>query len=1106
MAQLAKDLASDPLPPLSPETILVPGQGIARWVQLQLAQRHGIAASLRLPYPGAFLQQLAGSGHAAEADPFERQVLGWRLFRLLGDGRLAVQFGAAARYCADDKDQHKRLLLAQHLAHCFDNYQLFRQELLERFEAGADLDDLSADAGWQACLWRELLRDAGLSTSAGAARRFAHLTAQLESGRLPGLPPRVSVFGVNTLAPTILKFLVRLAARIPVRMYLQRPTPHWFGDQQKPPPGQAPRAGEGHPLLAANGRVVREFYDLLQEVAPGSGIDDALDSGTPDGEGLLATVQRDLLDMTVRGAGGDAEPLPLAADDVSLMVHSCHSPLRELQVLRDQLLAAIERDPKLQPHDILVLLPDVATYAPCVHAVFEPVARLLPFRLADRSPAQALPLASALLAVLRLAGERLRHTEVLQLLEVEAVQRAFGIAGSDLPALREWIERTHIRWGLDSAHRSGFDVPGFDANSWRQGLDRLLLGHATGPVDDLVLDLLPAADTTAARSELLGRFLDFTQVLFDHLAALTQHRPLPDWADVTERLLTELFAVDSRDEQAESEALRGALSRLRQLAEGARLQQPVSPAVWREALEQQLMGLGERGGFLTGRITFAALQPLRLVPTKVLAIVGMSAERFPRRDREVAFDLLRLGRRPGDPSLRHGDRQLFLDALQSARQQLILSFVGRSQQDDSERAPSVVLAELLDHLDQAFVAPAGSKRVRDRVLVQHPLQPFSARYRNGSDARLFTYGEPVPAATPPGDWLDQPARVPPELLLPTLPLGDLLAFWSNPAQFFCQRVLQLQLLREQDAEDDAEPFALDRLDEYQLLQGAVERALRGKDDGLSAPVLLQSGALPVGASGELVRDQLVGAALGLRREVATQRPQQPPQDGVDIDVQIGPRRLQGRVDGFGQDALVCWRAATIKPKDRLLAWIRYLCVAVMRAQDPGLPDRCIVIGLDGSETLPQVDPVSAALRLGDLIAGYERGLQAPLPMFSQASMAFVARLARAPTPPVRPTPAAIAAGSARLDGIDPETLAAARKQFEGDDYRRGDRQDPYVALCWRDREPFTEPFAESFAAWALCILLPLIEDAAPTPDTAATNAPKPVSKPARTPRKPKAQP
>ncbi len=1093
-ASLAASLRAAPLPPLATETIVVPTQGLARWLELQLAEAHGIAAGLRFPFPGAFLGGLSGAAHSQPTDLFAREVLHLRLFRLLGDPTAAAQLGPAAGYCEGDPDGRKRFQLAAHLAAAFDDYQLFRGDLLAAAGRGADLEDQGPHGPWQAALWRALLRDAGLALPEpdkgrrrGRARRddntpllFPELAAAAHdtgdglaaAHRLDALralladperaraclPPRVAVFGALSLPPAFLEMLQLIARHVPVQLFVPQPTPHYFGDVR-------PRQHEGaNALLARFGTLAREFADQLLELeehAPVPFVRHDLapppdpDATAPD---LLACVQRDIQAVFDRGAG-DAR-FQLRAGDASLRVHDCHSPQRELEVVRDQILAAFEEDPTLQPHEVLVLVPDITVYAPYAEAVFGPVQAHLPFQVADRDPASELPLCASLLAVLELAMDRLMVFDVLHLCELPALLRRFALFAGELPTLRHWCERASIRWGLDGAARERqFRMPAFEENSWRQGLERLLLGVATGPVDALVLGRLPAADTTSGRDDLLERFLTFVHTLFEHLPRL--QRPLAPgaWADRIDALLAALYAPDSGEDEQALQRLQRATADLRSLAQHARLAEPWSPIVLRDWLRQSLRQSAAGRGFLTGRVTVAAMQPMRTVPVRHLFLCGMSDQAFPRRDQPQPFDLMARQRRPGDRSVRLDDRQLFLEAVLAARERLHVCFVGRSQKDDSPCAPSVVLAELLDHIDRTCIAP-DSRTPRDHVLVRHPLQSWSHRYRTGEDPRLFTYargdcgGEnQEQVAEPP--FAAAPVPAPAELAAAELPFDRLFDFWKHPCRFHLQHVLRLRVRRDDDADLDTEPFVVNKLDRWRLQDAAVRAAQRGDARPLDPLANARAtGLLPVGGRGAFAfadLDAQTDAFLARVRELDAGGRR-------TLRIQVGATALHGDLDGIGGQYAVAARIAKLKPKDRLRGWLRHLLLAAARGQGQAdLPRQSVMFAKDGTLRLEELDPAEAIARLEELLRGYHLGLATPLPFFEKSSYEYASRR------------------NARKEHDD--ALRSARRLWEPgySDFPGGrsfhDSEDEAIALAMRGQDALQLP---GFVQWAETVWTPFL--------------------------------
>gem|GEM_PF-3313931 len=1103
--ELCRQLVDSPPAPMETETILVPGLGIARWLELRLADRLSVAAGVQMPFIGSWLHTLTDP-RSADEDPFAREVLVWRLWRLLDDCRSAKdekqRFGAASHYVRDDLDGRKHLQLCRRLSARFDDYQLYRDDLLEAFAAGHELRTLSPDAPWQSRLWRALLEDAGVETTTpnkqrkrsdeeltlplfpdhepkpdapkhGRPHRLAALRSLLDdpAWRQQNLPKRLQVFGATTTPPAFLDVLHRIGRHLDVRIYVPQPTPHFIGDlrERRDQPGE-------HGLLARLGTESREFQSLLIDLEERSEADATVThlpiDGLTDDEGpaatLLGCIQRDVVQAFDRADADDAL-FRQHKDDDSLRVHDCHSPQRELQVVRDQICAALDSDPTLRPCDVMVLVPDVDRYAPYVHAVFGPLKDRLPVHLADRHPARELPLCRATLHCLQLSRARLTLSEVLHLVETPAVQRRFRLFPQDVATLRHLCESAGVRWGLDGESRhEQLQLPAFDDNSWRQGLDRLLLGNLTGPINQLVCGHAPVADTTEARAELLTRFLHFTDTLFAQVTALRRPQPLASWAERFDELITALFEPREPAEEEAERHLRRATAALRRQAVAARHDAPVELPVMQSWLEDALAHAANshRGGddrsFLGGAITFAAMLPMRAVPVRALFICGLDDQSFPRRDATPHFDLIAAKPRAGDRNRRLDDRQLFLDLLLAARDRLHLTFVGHTAKDNAKRAPSTVISELLEHIDRTCEDPAPNVRPSSSVLVQHPLQPWSPRYRGG-DPRLFTYGQ-QPAIElsddPPAPWCpaDEAITTPDPSLLEHVQLSDLLDFWWHPCAKFLTRSLRVRVKSDKTQDDSEEPFDLDQLASYSLTKIALLRAKQGDSDG-SDPLewARATGVLPVGPQGDAAFHHLQSESSTLLEEAqkyASTRSRA-------IDARVGKVRLTGTLDGFDEDARTYMRADKLKPKDKLRAWIEHLTLCLQASQHasakPRWPACTRVVSGGAPLTFQDVDPADAERYLGELIDLYRHGLSRPLTFFEHSSYS---------------------AGKSAQQNSDPaKTLQDARKKYEGggrDEPHQFDLGDAAIALCMRDRDPISDGEGREFFRLAAQVWSPLL--------------------------------
>ena len=1054
LSRLDTDQSAAALSPFEDEVIVVQSLGMERWVRQQLAVRRGAAASLDLPFPAAFCRRLATqlqqAQHGVALDPrFDEQALTWRIAALLEDANeLGREVYAPLATYLGGADASKRYALARRIASRYDEYRLYRPELLLAWEAGRDEGPESPHISWQAALWRRLTNGEAPSHF---ARWFTDTLDYLE--RTPAapaeLPSRVAVFGVSTLPPLFVRLLQALARFVPVTAYVLTPSARgWLDSDAR------------HPLEEAFGGTSRELLAAL--TARGAPVEhlanpSASTDATPT---LLAHLQH-----AIRFGARVGAPLQtIDPDDRSLLVHDCHSPVRELEVLRDQLLDAFAADPALRPHDVLVMVPDVERYAPLAGIVFgdpharalpgEPERLAIPYRLADRALARDASAAQALAMLLDLVGSRFPASALLDLLTLAPVQRAAGIAPSQLDQITAWVQEAAIRWGRDGLDRGSHDLPSLEDFTWRQGLDRLLAGYATGRIDALVEGVLPVAGDTIGESELLGAFVEWVDGVFSRIEALRAPRPLAEWSATLQEILVWLVRPDAAAELTAFERVNRELVELARTAGdqlGEAADRPVPFDVARRWLGTALSGDQHDTGFLTGGLTLCAMKPMRAIPFKVIAMLGLDDRAFPRRERRAAFDCIELAPRSGDRNPKADDRQLFLDTLLCAESRLILSWVGHSQQNNAEIAPSVVLSELLDVLEAQY------RDARAQLLVPHALQPFNPVYFRADDRRRFSFDDrwarSMAAAQdrqePPPFWSDRPVVLPP--LDPDNPLvvelDALTDLWCNPARFHCVQVLQLRVPGVDDGLQDLEPFTVAGLEKYQIQQAMLARTLRDGPIPLSrdsdARLTASAGQLPPGALGPLWYDQLrneFDAFWSALSPVAFVDPL-----AVRVD---GPGwRLVGQLEGQLADGQLRLRAARVGVRDRVQSWIAHCAYAAM-----GGDGATRVAGLKDDTGFAPISVDHATRVLTSLIDAYRHCLVAPLPYFAEAGAAFAARMQ------------------------EPErALALAIDAYErSSEWRAAEKSDAHVALLWKGRKPIPEQ-ADAFVRWCETLWVPLAE-------------------------------
>ena len=703
--------------PFAEEFLVVQNQGMARWLAQGLAQRTGIAANLRFPLPARLVWDLLGCWFAdlpAESQ-WDKERLVWRIFARLPGLLADPAFAEPARYLTGEPRELKTYQLARRVADLFDQYLVYRPDMVlawEQGRAGALGGAGAAPDHWQARLWRVLAAE---GTTPHRAALFDRLDRALADGVAPlaPLPERVLVFAPTALPPIYCRVLAGLAGLIPVDLFVLNPCREYWADlvdeaRQSRTRARALATGRpdtsalldlGNPLLASWGHGGMAFQDQLLEL----GGDWLPDFREPNPESLLGLIQGDLLDLRDRRSADPARRTPLDPADDSLQVHACHGRHREVQVLHDQLLRLFETLPALKPREVIVMAPDIDAYAPHIDAVFAgaPGGLRIPWSIADRRLAAEQPLLAAIADLLGLPNSRLAAAEVLAWLEVPAIARRFSIDPDDLARVRTWVAETGVRWGLDGAMRADLNLPAEDANSWAFGLRRLFLGLALPPGDRLYRGVLPYSDLEGPESVALGGLQEFIDALGRWRAALGRPRTLAEWGLAINRLLAELFDPDEDEEQL-LQPLRAALDQLGKNGVAAGLATPVGLDLIRAEVGQVLDAAVPAQRFLTGRVTFCNMVPMRSIPARVLCLLGMNGNDYPRDQHPLSFDLMAADPRRGDRSRREDDRHLFLEAILSARERLYLSYLGNDQRDNSVKVPSVLVDELLDYVRGGF--------------------------------------------------------------------------------------------------------------------------------------------------------------------------------------------------------------------------------------------------------------------------------------------------------------------------------------------------------------------------------------------------------------------
>jgi exodeoxyribonuclease V gamma subunit len=1078
LGELATTLLATPMhEPFAPALVVVPSQGMGRWLTLELARKQGIAMQLDVQLPAKFVWDLSrlGLGQLPEQSAFSPSSLSWRLYDWLCEPAHLAEAPRLAHYL-EGGDERRRLSLAVKIADVFDQYLLYRDDWLAAWERN-ELLELGPDEAWQALLWRELTRDG----HPHRARLLEDLLARLHNPEpIAGLPERVLVFGISSLPPHHMRVLEGLARHTEVILFAINPCREAWGEirdirELAHHVGISPEASPddwyldvGHPLLASLGKQGRDFFDSLFSLASSEGSQEiglySEDDDLHDAS-LLQALQNDILRLRTRLPD---ERLVLREDDRSLELHVAHSPLREVEILHDQLLARFADEPGLTPDQVVVLTPDIERYAPYIEAVFAPregVPRI-PFSLADRSLRAEIPLIEAFLNLLALPDSRFAAEEILAWLEQPAIARRAGIEAEDLPLLRDWLREAGVRWGRDGAHREQLGLPADAAFTWRQGLDRLLLGFAAPPqLAGQAAPLLganwPLDALEGGRAQLLGRLAGFVERLAALAQSLQRPRPLSEWAQSLQVLIDQLF--DEREAGDTLLLLSKACAALQEQAEASGVERPIELALIRQQLTAALEQGSAASGFLTGAVTFCTMVPMRSLPFRLVCLLGLDDGALPRRTPAAGFDLISQKPRRGDRARRLDDRYLLLETLLSARGGLYLSYVGRDPRSNAELPPSVLVSELLDVVDLTAVCGVDGENASVHITHQHPLQPFAPGNFAGTRHAGFAapwfraaqrLSQAVEAPAPFAGRLDEPDK---DWL--TLEPSQLIHCFKHPARYLLEQRLGLRLAQTEETLAGDEPFSVEWTSQHGLRKLALQAIEQGWSEQQERAVAAASGWLPVGELGQAHWGQIRGPIRAFAPTLFDERPEDAAQPLL-VDIELAGVRIHGWLDGVTSEGLFDYRLRDLGAWELAPFWLRHLLLNC--AATPGITRDSRLLSPKSEWRLGPLASPQELLR--PWLEAYKVALCEPLPVFAKCSYGFANKWRK----PGRKEPIDAARSEARL-------------MWNGNDFMDGEGQDAWNALAFRDREPLDERFealAEQLYGPALDALLGSEEDEA----------------------------
>lgn len=1035
--------------PFIDEQILVHSPGMAQWLQQQIALSSGIAAAVKFPMPASFIWHLFQKllPDVPEVSAFSKEAMTWKIMHLLPECLQDPAYAPLKHYLNNQSPkiessnaegdeqgitgkknpvllgshddsaitQVKAYQLAAKIADTFDQYLVYRPEWISRWEQEDNLEEITKHQAWQPLLWRNITAHTLTQQQSHWHRGnlYTALVSELYKAKNTSLshsttlPKRLFVFGISTLPPAYLQVLKAISEHIDVYLMVHNPCQFYWGDTKNPRYAshnlsdeglqfsenflqeENTALDEGNTLLASMGRLGRDYHALLSEVEAieeecfTDPVETFCENSHPPT--VLAQIQSHILNLE--------EPIQPSAPspaDNSLVINSCHSPLREAEILHDYLLHLLENNSSLTPKDIIIMAPDVEIYSPAIQAVFSstPPERAIPFAISDRNARRENPMLEALLKLLN--SYRLRYTinDIMSLLEVPAIMRCYSIEPQQLSTLQQWVTDSGIRWGLDTAQQA--TLPS-DQNTWRFGLERLLLGYAIEGTESIYEHRLPAQNIEGLNASLCGLLMEFIDQLTWLSNTLNTARTASEWAHLLNQILDRFFLPDAIETPA-LQMVRDTFTSLCEQTDSARFEQSISHSVMLEWLTERLDQYKGSQRFLSGKINVCTLMPMRSIPFKVICLLGMNDGAYPRSIPPGSFDLISKHPRRGDRSRRDDDRYLFLEALLAAENHLYISYNGRNIKDNAVRTPSVLLSELTDYCHRHFIKPLTAENNEHNWVTQHPLQPFSPKYFQSSDS-YFTYAQEwlsaaaVPSYTEPAAFIE--TALPLKESTTSLDLDELLRFYRHPCKYFFQQRLGVIFKPMETLPEDSEPFSLTGLDNFNLQAQLLEQQLNDIPIEKSLSLIKASGQLPHSHFGTFAMQTLQHTVENMASMIKPYLSH--PEANKEVRLDINNQQLSGWIKGIYNDSLIRYRPSKNKNKLLVSCLIEHLAWCAS-SDNPGETRIFYLPQQKKQDTCTVLRPISQQQsrdELEKLFALFQQGQSEPLPFFPSTSATWI---------------------------------------------------------------------------------------------------------------------
>jgi exodeoxyribonuclease V gamma subunit len=919
-AQLCIDLGKNNMGVFDKKHVVTQTEGMNNWLKINIAGHLGIAANCFFSKPNDAVSDiyylLGGKGKPVLSVDY----LKWNIYHLLTDPLFMNKFPFIAGYFKNS--DIKQIALATKVADLFDQYQIYRPDIITSWN-NTDITAVSDD--WQQWLWisiHALVEDKMLDKTNIIQHIVDALKEQQNQLLLKTKLPHLHFFGIAVITPFYLSLFNELSKHISISFYLLNPAPtsYWLEDKsekeisrfiQKAKKKTDPDEyfSTGNALLNSWGSIVKDSFSLLFEDERNINLyDDSLVDEPTTPITLLKKVQHDIFFNLSSAERNEIKEIDVK--DGSIIINSCFTQVREVEVLYNYLVELVDtKNEAFSPRDIVVMVSDIDNYAPYIRAVFDNAPYRFPYTIADESISIGNALFNAIELILNLQLDSLKAEEVLELMESKYIRDRFSI--KDISMIRKVVDAANIRFGLDGEHDNDTRLV-----SWHYGLKRIMYGLCISGEPLLELGnevLIPLDFIEGGDSDDVVHFCYFMQVLEIIIKQRSTPKSIAQWGAYMQEFVERLVFQAGEKEDEDYHQLINYLEKIILLEDVSNV--PIGFEVFKHSFLEILEKETKAKSFASAGITFCSLIPMRSIPFKVVALLGMDFDKFPRKDVKLSFNLLDKQRRKGDRNVKENDKHLFLETLLSAEKYFYISYIGKSVKDGTKIPPSSLVDELVEYIIQGVATK--DEKLKDVLINAHPLHGFSQLYFNGSGLVSYLSDEKyklqgnIPVATKEEIAVD----------FNEIAVTDLMQFFKDPIKWYFNKAFGIYYREDDLLLPDTEVFSIDKLSSWQINQDLFQLSETEYEQYFEKKS--RQGVFPLKNMGTVTYQSML-SEIEPKKELIESVKKRALHTKIEININLGNAGIAGFLTNVYEDKLIAYTDSKIYRKHIVEAFVSYM--------------------------------------------------------------------------------------------------------------------------------------------------------------------------------------